>query len=187
MKRKALGKGLHAFIPEELSILKDDRYADLDVEQLKPNPLQPRQKFNQESLKELAQSIKTSGVLQPILVAPEGDYYRIIVGERRWRAAQKIGLKKIPVLIRNIPPGLGSYVHWDRKLDAKLAAAIMSINAIKGVQVGTGFKSAHKKGSEFHDEIYYEKNELNNHAFSGNYNTSQCLHQISEQWMDRFI
>lgn len=103
MKRKALGKGLKAFLPEELGIMKEERYADLDINQLKPNPLQPRLKFNPESLEELAQSIKSSGLIQPLIVAPEGDGYKIIVGERRWRAAQKIGLKKIPVLIRTIP------------------------------------------------------------------------------------
>jgi len=103
MKRKALGKGLKAFLPEELGILKEERYADLGLDQLRPNPLQPRQKFSPESLEELAQSIKTSGLIQPIIVVPDGNDYRIIVGERRWRAAQKIGLKKIPVLIRIIP------------------------------------------------------------------------------------
>jgi ParB family chromosome partitioning protein len=103
MKRKALGKGLKAFLPEELGILKEERYADLDIDQLKPNPLQPRLKFNPESMEELAQSIKSSGLIQPLIVAPEGDGFKIIVGERRWRAAQKIGLKKIPVLIRTIP------------------------------------------------------------------------------------
>jgi chorismate synthase len=60
------------------------------------------------------------------------------------------------VIIRNVPPGLGSYVHWDRKLDGQLAAALMSINAIKGVQVGSGFAAAHLQGSDFHDEIYYD-------------------------------
>jgi len=103
MKRKALGKGLKAFIPEEFSIIKEERYADLDIDQLKTNPLQPRLKFDEKTMDELAQSIKTSGVLQPVVVVPEGKYYRIIVGERRWRAAQKIGLKKIPALIRTIP------------------------------------------------------------------------------------
>lgn len=102
MKKKALGKGLKAFIPEEYSILKEERYADLDIDQLKPNPLQPRLKFDQESLDELALSIKESGVLQPIVVIPEGSYYKIIIGERRWLAAQKIGLKKIPALIRTM-------------------------------------------------------------------------------------
>lgn len=103
MKRKALGKGLKAFIPEEYSILKEERYADLEIEQLKPNPLQPRLKFDKESIDELARSIKESGVLQPVIVVPEGNHYRIVVGERRWRAAQKIGLRKIPSLIRSMP------------------------------------------------------------------------------------
>ncbi len=103
MKRKALGKGLKAFIPEEYSILKEERYADLEIERIKPNPLQPRVKFDKESINELASSIKESGVLQPIIVVAEGNHYRIIVGERRWRAAQKIGLRKIPSLIRSMP------------------------------------------------------------------------------------
>lgn len=103
MKKKALGKGLKAFIPEEYGFLKEDSYADLDIDQLKPNPLQPRLNFSSESLRELARSIKESGILQPIIVVPEGDFYRIIIGERRWRAAQQLGLKKIPVLIRSLP------------------------------------------------------------------------------------
>jgi ParB family chromosome partitioning protein len=103
MTRKALGKGLKAFIPEEYGILKEERYADLEIEQLKSNPLQPRLKFDKESIDELAQSIKESGVLQPVIVVAEGNYYRIVVGERRWRAAQKIGLRKIPSLIRSMP------------------------------------------------------------------------------------
>lgn len=102
MKKKALGKGLSAFIPEEYGILKEERYADLDVELLKPNLLQPRMKFDEEAIDELARSVKESGVLQPVLVVPEGDHYRIIVGERRWRAAQKAGLRKIPAVIRSL-------------------------------------------------------------------------------------
>lgn len=103
MKRKALGKGLKAFIPEEYGILKEERYADLEIEKLKPNPLQPRLKFDKESLDGLARSIKESGVLQPVIVVSEGNHYRIVVGERRWRAAQKVGLRKIPSLIRSMP------------------------------------------------------------------------------------
>ena len=103
MKKKALGKGLKAFIPEEYGILKEERYAELDIEKLKPSTLQPRLRFNDDSIDELASSIKESGVLQPVLVVPEGNHYTIIVGERRWRAAQKIGLKKIPSIIRKMP------------------------------------------------------------------------------------
>lgn len=103
MKKQALGKGLGVFLPDDYGILKDERYAEVDIEQVVPNPLQPRLKFDDASIDELAKSIRESGVLQPILVVPEGENYRIIVGERRWRAAQKAGLRKIPVLVRSIP------------------------------------------------------------------------------------
>jgi ParB family chromosome partitioning protein len=103
MSKKALGKGLGAFIPDEFSILKEERFAEIEIDEIKPNPFQPRMKFDDQSIEELARSIRTSGVVQPVLVAPEDDHYKIIVGERRWRAAQKAGLRKIPVLIRNIP------------------------------------------------------------------------------------
>jgi len=103
MKKKALGKGLKAFIPGEYGILKEERFAELDIEKLKPSSYQPRLKFSKDSMEELASSIKESGILQPVLVVPEGNHYTIIVGERRWRAAQKIGFKKIPSIIRSMP------------------------------------------------------------------------------------
>ncbi len=103
MTKQALGKGLHAFIPQEFGILKEERYAELELEQLRPNPLQPRVRFDEGPIEELAASMRETGVVQPLLVVPEDKHYKIIVGERRWRAAQKAGLKKIPVLIRNIP------------------------------------------------------------------------------------
>lgn len=102
MKKRALGKGLQAFLPEDYSILKDEKYVDVDVEDLRPNPLQPRQDFDPQSLAELASSIKETGILQPLVVVPEGNHYKIVVGERRWRAAQKIGLTKIPAIVRHL-------------------------------------------------------------------------------------
>jgi len=103
MTKKALGKGLGVFLPDDYGILKDERYAEVAVDEIIPNALQARLKFDSSSIEELARSIKESGIIQPLLVAPEGDKYKIVVGERRWRAAQKAGLKKIPVLIRSIP------------------------------------------------------------------------------------
>lgn len=103
MTKKALGKGLGVFLPDDYGILKDERYAEVDIEAVVANPLQARLKFDSTSIEELARSIKETGIIQPLLVVPEDDRYRIIVGERRWRAAQKAGLKKIPVLIRSIP------------------------------------------------------------------------------------
>lgn len=102
MKKRALGKGLKAFLPEDYGILKDEKFVDVDVEDLLPNPLQPRQEFDQESISELARSIEETGILQPLVVVPEENHYKIVVGERRWRAAQKIGLSKIPAIVRHL-------------------------------------------------------------------------------------
>lgn len=102
MKKQALGKGLKAFLSEEYGILKEDRYAELEMDKLRPNPFQPRSKFDPASIAELAQSIQEAGILQPIVVVPNEDHYTIIVGERRWRAAQKLGLKTLPAIIRHM-------------------------------------------------------------------------------------
>jgi len=102
MKKRALGKGLKAFLPEDYGILKDEKYVEVDVEDLKPNPLQPRQDFDQNAMDELAHSLKETGMLQPIVVVPEDNHYKIVVGERRWRAAQKAGLQKIPAVVRQL-------------------------------------------------------------------------------------
>ena len=103
MTKKALGKGLGAFIPEEFGILKEDRYAEVEIEKIRPNPRQPRTLFDDISIDDLARSIKETGIIQPLLVVPAEDYYQIVVGERRWRAAQKAGLRVVPVIIRNMP------------------------------------------------------------------------------------
>jgi len=102
MKKQALGKGLKAFLSEEYGILKEDRYAELEIEKLQPNPHQPRKIFDPTSLAELGQSIQETGILQPIVVVSNKDHFTIIVGERRWRAAQKIGLKTVPAIIRQM-------------------------------------------------------------------------------------
>ena len=94
MKRTALGKGLKAFLPEEYGIIKEEKYMELDI--------QPRSNFDSRTLEELASSIKETGILQPVVVVPDGEQFMIIVGERRWRAAQMVGLNKIPAIIRNM-------------------------------------------------------------------------------------
>jgi ParB family chromosome partitioning protein len=103
MKRKALGKGLSALIPEpEPESITSGSPLDLPVDRLAPNPYQPRRSINPVALDELVASIRESGVVQPILVRPLGDRYQIVAGERRWRAAQKLGLATIPGVVREV-------------------------------------------------------------------------------------
>ena len=93
-----LGKGLDALLPPAKN---SPQVLLIDIDKIFANPNQPRKNFEKESLKELAQSIKTHGVLQPILVKEKNDGYQIIAGERRWRASQQAGLHKIPALLKS--------------------------------------------------------------------------------------
>jgi ParB family chromosome partitioning protein len=103
-KRKALGKGLSALFPETV-ISEDDRgFFYCPIESISPNPHQPRQNFSDSEMTELANSIKEKGIIQPILVSRAEDGFQLIAGERRWRAAQKAGLDKIPAWIRDASP-----------------------------------------------------------------------------------
>jgi ParB family transcriptional regulator, chromosome partitioning protein len=105
IKRKALGKGLSALISEANDALPQETgYFQCPIESIEPNPYQPRQEFEASAIEELALSIKEKGVITPILVSKSGDGYRLIAGERRWRAAQKAGLDRIPVVVRESTP-----------------------------------------------------------------------------------
>ena len=99
MERKALGKGISALIPER-ETEKGESIKLLALGQIRPSPLQPRKEFDQQSLEELAQSIKEKGVIQPVLVRRRGDYYELIAGERRFRAATLLNLKEIPAIVK---------------------------------------------------------------------------------------
>lgn len=101
MNRKALGKGLSALISQDTSGNKEN-VAELDIDLIKPNPDQPRTRFPEENLNELAQSIINNGIIQPIVIRQKGGNYEIVAGERRWRAAQKAGLMKVPVVIKEV-------------------------------------------------------------------------------------
>ena len=104
MERKALGKGLSALIPEKVleSGERKEEIVYVQSGQIKPNPFQPREDFDQQSIEELAQSIKEKGVIQPLLVRRKGDNYELIAGERRLRAANSLGLKEIPIIVRDV-------------------------------------------------------------------------------------
>ena len=115
MKRKGLGRGLDALIPQRgLPSLDDsptgettapppDTLVNLPLNRISPNPEQPRSNINEAELANLAQSISQRGILQPVLVRPVGDRYELVVGERRWAAAARAGLTEIPAIIRTVP------------------------------------------------------------------------------------
>jgi ParB family chromosome partitioning protein len=102
--RQALGKGLGALIPEK-GVPEGEGKRPLQqcgIEEVHPNPFQPRKAFSDEQLQELVDSIREKGILQPLLVRRRSDGYELIAGERRWRAAQRAGLREIPILVRDV-------------------------------------------------------------------------------------
>jgi ParB family transcriptional regulator, chromosome partitioning protein len=99
--KTGLGKGLGAIFSQvDITSSEEEGIAQLNIDEIKPNPCQPRKDFNEEELQNLANSIKEHGVIQPVVVVKDGDTYNLVVGERRWRAATRAGLSKIPALIR---------------------------------------------------------------------------------------
>ena len=108
MTRKALGKGLSALLPELPAPVPPSPPPPMPVQDaaigdLEPNPAQPRHMFDAVQLDELAASIRESGIVQPILVRRRGSRFQIVAGERRWRAAQRAGLGRVPVTVRDVP------------------------------------------------------------------------------------
>jgi ParB family chromosome partitioning protein len=102
-RRPALGKGLSALIPDVPE--PRDGVSEVDIDLLQPNEHQPRVAMDDGRLDDLAKSIRANGIIQPILVRRAGDGYRIIAGERRWRAAQRAGLRRVPVVVRDVASG----------------------------------------------------------------------------------
>jgi ParB family chromosome partitioning protein len=100
-KRPALGRGLSALIPDAPSV--PERAFEIDTDLLRPNRFQPRTIMNDARLEGLARSIRANGIIQPLVVRRVADHYEIIAGERRWRASQRAGLLKVPVVVRDIP------------------------------------------------------------------------------------
>ena len=102
-KMTGLGKGLDALFgpaPEEERIQENDTLKNLKITEVEPDRDQPRKRFDQEALEELAESIKEYGLIQPIVVSKKDGYYSIVAGERRWRASKIAGLKEIPAIVR---------------------------------------------------------------------------------------
>jgi ParB family chromosome partitioning protein len=102
MSRKVLGRGLNALLGDEDVKKNKEELIEIDLDLIEPNAKQPRTRFADEKLDELAQSILANGIVQPILVRRRGARYQLIAGERRWRASQRAGLQKIPAIIREV-------------------------------------------------------------------------------------
>ena len=112
--KRGLGKGLDSLIAPKVPVQPEQGTADfqrgnydgeivyLSIQDIEPNRLQPRKHFDEDTLQELAESIRQHGVIQPLLVRKQGNYYEIIAGERRWRAAKLAHLKKVPVLVKDV-------------------------------------------------------------------------------------
>lgn len=110
-KKMGLGKGLDSMIPPKTTskVENEDKMSKtgetiLKINEVEPNKNQPRKNFNEDSLLELSESIKLHGIVQPLVVSKQKDYYEIIAGERRWRAAKLAGLKEVPVVIKDYTP-----------------------------------------------------------------------------------
>lgn len=102
MSRKVLGRGISALLSNESGTFSNEELLNIDTDLIEPNAEQPRTRFTEENLTDLAQSIKVNGLIQPIIVRRKNSKFEIIAGERRWRASQRLGLKKIPAIVKDI-------------------------------------------------------------------------------------
>ena len=136
MTRKALGRGLSALLPDTysdtvsaLQLKPGEQLLEVDIDLIEPNPQQPRSRFTEEKLEELAQSIRVNGLVQPVLLRrAEGGRFQLVAGERRWRASQRAGLQKVKAVVRDIPD--------DKLLELALIENIQraELNAIEEAQ-----------------------------------------------------
>ncbi|PYV16025.1 MAG: chromosome partitioning protein ParB [Acidobacteria bacterium] len=142
MQRKALGRGLSSLLREV-----DTTTSGLEsvaVELIDPNPFQPRRDFAEDSLKELTDSIRSTGVVQPVLLRRSGERYQLIAGERRWRAARSAGLAEVPALIRDL---------GDREtLELALTENLLRED-LNPMDVASGYEALRQKFGMTHEEI----------------------------------
>lgn len=129
MNRKALGRGLGALLSSDRTIdLGPAEPSEVEIESIVPGAMQPRTHFDEASLESLAESIRSHGVVQPLLVRRRGEGYELIAGERRWRAAKLAGLSRVPVIVKEVPD--------DQLLEIALIENIQreNLNAIEEAQ-----------------------------------------------------
>lgn len=144
MTRKALGRGLNALIKEVDAALTPQGLEQIPLTLIDPNPLQPRGEVAESTLEELANSIRTSGILQPILVRPAGERYQLVAGERRWRAATQAGIESIPAVVRNIQD--------EEALELALAENLLR-EQLNPLEVARAYDQLQRKFSLTHEQI----------------------------------
>jgi len=138
MKKTGLGRGLDALLPQSDDFL-DTTVRDIPIADIDPNLSQPRKDFDKDSLEQLAESIRQAGVLQPILVVENGTRYRIIAGERRYRAARIAGLETIPCIVRNLTEEQQMEAALIENLQREDLNSIEEAQAIKSLMQQCGY------------------------------------------------
>jgi ParB family transcriptional regulator, chromosome partitioning protein len=143
LARRGLGKGLDVLIGSAASA-EGQHIEELDVKDIRPNPRQPRRSFDEESLEQMSRSMESFGVVQPIIVRPVGTEYELVAGERRWRAARKAGLEKIPALVRQ-----------SSETDSLEVALIENIHRsdLNGIEEATAFQQLLEDFAITHEEL----------------------------------
>lgn len=132
VKRTGLGRGMATLLPTA-----DDEgkiYFSCPIEDIKPNRSQPRKTFAGDKLEELAASIREQGIIQPLVVRKKGDHYELIAGERRWRAAQKAGLREVPVVIQDVSDGTAMEMALIENIQREDLNAVEEAEAYQALQ-----------------------------------------------------
>lgn len=146
--RKALGKGLSALLPankpQPVPAQQPTGALELPIDQIEPNPLQPRTTFQADRLAELAQSIRENGIIQPLVVRRIGDKFQLVAGERRWRASKLAGLKAVPVVVQEFA---------DKRLMEVALIENIQREDLNPIEVAHAFDRLHKDYSLSHDDI----------------------------------
>jgi ParB family transcriptional regulator, chromosome partitioning protein len=151
--RRALGKGLSALLPartapaaesEPVVQPRSERLIEVPIDQIDPNPVQPREVFHADRLQELAQSIRANGILQPLLLRPAGDRFQLVAGERRWRAARLAGMERVPAIVQELED--------DRLLEVSLIENLQRED-LNPVEAARGFDHLQRDFKLSHEEI----------------------------------
>jgi ParB family chromosome partitioning protein len=150
MKRKALGKGIEAIIANRpTSYAEEKGLLEIDIDDVYPNPYQPRKKFSAEKIRDLADSLKEAGMIQPVVVYRKDEKFYLMVGERRWRAAQYLNWKKIPAIVRDLSPDeliVGALVENIQREDLNAIEVAEGIEMLIGEMGLTQEKASERLG-----------------------------------------